>query len=76
MTREAIVRRRGRNWTTGGRNKLPATEILTFFCIFYLNFGSVSNILYENKFQYFMRVNFLSLGFSRVPGNFIYWIKS
>lgn len=76
MTREAIVRRRGRNWTTGGRNKLPATEILTFFCIFCLNFGSVSNILYENKFQYFMRVNFLSLGFSRVPGNFIYWIKS
>lgn len=76
LTREAIGRRRGRNWTTSGRNKLPTTEILTFFCIFCLNFCSVSNILYENKFQYFMRVNFLSLDFSRAPGNFTYWIKS
>ena len=75
LTREAIGRRRGRNWTSG-RNKLPTTEILTFFCIFGLNFCSVSNILYENKFQYFMRVNFLSLDFSRAPGNFAYWIKS
>lgn len=34
LTGEAVVRRHGSNWTTGRRNKLPAIEILTFFCIF------------------------------------------
>lgn len=76
LTGKTVVRRMGVTVQQVEEINCQLLRYWLFCAIFLSQFCTVPNILDENKFQYFMRINILNLDFSRSAGDFTYWIKS